>query len=122
MDPILVTTVERGTADAPLLLIDHKGVIGTAIYETISKEITTVFVSSKQPTASATLIHIPYKHRIPEIPNSTYSMIVLVSNDEKDLWEIVKKCLKKAREDATPFIFIVDHAVIDEKMIEKMSS
>ncbi len=120
MDPILVTTVEKETSDTPLLIIDHKGIIGNELYEKTNKELMTAFVSSKKPERSANLIYIPYKHRIPEIPNGSYSIIIYVSDNEKDISEITKKCIVKAKEDGIPFIFIVDYKMVDEKLIEKI--
>src|SRR5579859_2162272 len=120
MDPILVTTVERENTITPLLIIDHKGIVGGAIYEKVHKELTTAFVSGKKPESSASLIYIPYKYRIPEIPNGRYSLIIFVSDNEKDLSEIVRKCIVKAKEDGIPFVFITDYISVNEQLIEKM--
>lgn len=120
MDPILVTTVEKESTITPLLIIDHKGVIGAALYEKVQKELTTVLVSGTLVTHSENLIFLHYKHRIPEIPNGDYSMIIFVFNREKDIHDIVKKCVAKAQEDEIPFIFIVDRSDVDEKFIEKI--
>ncbi len=120
MDPILVTTVERETSDTPLLIIDHKGIIGNALYGKTNKELLTAFVSSQKPERSSNLIYIPYKNRIPEIPNGNYSIIIFVSDNEKDLFDITKKCIAKAKEDGIPFIFIVEYKDVDEKLLEKI--
>ncbi|HSW88098.1 MAG TPA: hypothetical protein VLG12_02955, partial [Candidatus Saccharimonadales bacterium] len=120
MDQILVTTVEKETSDTPFLIIDHKGIIGNELYEKTNKELMTAFVSSKKPDRSANLIYIPYKHRIPEIPNGNYSIIIYVSDNEKDISEITKKCISKAKEDGIPFIFIVDKESVGVQRLEPL--
>src|SRR5579859_6190319 len=87
MDPILVTTVEKETSNTPVLIIDKKGNVGSAIYEKIKKELLTVFVSSKKLEGSENLIHIHYKYHIPEIPNGQYSIIILIFDNEKDIYD-----------------------------------
>src|SRR5258708_3163186 len=120
MEPLLVTTVEKDTSNTPVLIIDRKGIIGSAIQEKVKGELITAFVSSKQPEITDNLIYIPYKHRIPEIPNGQYSIIILISDAEKDLAEIARKSLIKSREDGIPFIFITDYRTAEEKLIGKI--
>src|SRR5579871_1349997 len=120
MDPILVTSVVRDTTNAPVLIIDRRGNIGFSVYERIKSELSTVFVSSKQPPSTQQIIYIPYKHRFPEIPNELYSCIIFVANEEKDLSDLVKKSCAKAKIDGVPFIFICDYSNVAEQLIERM--
>ena len=61
MDPILITKVEKGSANAPVLIIDRQGSIGSAMYERIKQELLVVLISSVQPETKENLIYIPYK-------------------------------------------------------------
>ncbi len=87
------------------LIIDKEGLLGCALAQSFSKDSTVVFVSKATPSADSTIIHIPFKETIPEIPDSQYRCILYVfSKENKDLLEPV---MRKAKEDKTRFLIVV---------------
>ncbi|MCL5113922.1 MAG: DUF4012 domain-containing protein [Patescibacteria group bacterium] len=111
--PAQLLTEEKSTfPDAPILIIDKRGITGGPLALRFSKDTLVVFVSEKKPTqdlsspqGSSNIIHIPYAKKFPTVPDNTYSYMFIV-NDYTYLGESIPTLLKKAERDKSSFILI----------------
>ncbi len=116
--PLLVTTEAR--QDMPALLIDKKGILGKALSEKLREEFLVVFVSQEPPEQTKNIIHIPYRKKIPVIPDHGYSYVFCVYNGEKELLEILPSLIKKAEQDKAKIVFITDARYGSPYLFKKM--
>jgi hypothetical protein len=99
--PLLVTT-ER-TSVLPLLIIDKTGVLGKALAKMLYEQFLVVLVTptiSEELSAKKNIIHIPYRKKIPLIPDNIYSHVFLFYNGEDELLDMLPTFMRKANESA----------------------
>ncbi len=105
--PLLVTT-ER-TSLLPILIIDKSGALGIELARKLYRQFLVVLVSPKIPEEMATernIIHIPYRKKIPLIPDNIYSHVFLYYNGEEEMLDMLPSFMKKANESAGKLFFI----------------
>jgi hypothetical protein len=105
--PLLVTT-ERKTL-LPLLIIDKAGILGPALAEKLQEQFLVVLVT---PTIDETLavkrniIHVPYRKKVPLIPDNIYSHVFIFYNGEDELLDMLPSFMRKTQESAGKLFFI----------------
>ena len=82
---------------APILLIDKTGLIGESLCLKLSKEFLVVFVTKKAlEIESENIIHVPFRRLFPVIPDSKYSHIVIIADEDEDL-EFLPSIIRQAK-------------------------
>ena len=96
----------------PLLIVDKKGIIGIALAQKMQEEFLVVLVSGYALEAHQNTIHIPYRRKIPLVPDNAYSHIFIVYNGEKEVLAMLPAFVKKANEGGAKVFFIthVNHS------------
>src|SRR6266446_2955835 len=92
--------------ETPYLIVDRQDLLGIPLYEQLKNDATVVLVGGKEPSGDEKLIYIPFKIRIPKIPDTVYKQIYFIWDGKQDLLNVLPEFLKKVRADKTPFIFI----------------
>lgn len=90
----LITTEEN--KNLPILIIDKKGLVGGALAATLREQFLIVLVSQRSVEDHKNIIHIPFKKKIPVIPDNSYSHIFVFYNGEDESLEILPSLIKKA--------------------------
>lgn len=103
--------------DKPLLFFDKEGILGTAFVQAFAKEYLCVLVSGQMPTLTQNIIHIPYKKRIPTIPNSQFSHFFLVYSGDRRLLDLLPAFIRKAQTDNTRIIFLLPSRFASEALV-----
>ncbi len=103
--PALITTE---LSNLPLLLVvDKIGAIGEALAKELSKDYLVVFASADKPLEeNKNIIHIPFRRKIPEVPDNNYSKIFILDDGESVTRNSIFSFISKAREGSTPLYFI----------------
>lgn len=109
----LLTEEKSALLDAPILIVDKKGIIGGPLALRLSKDALVVFVSEKEPTqqelsspqSPVNIIHIPYAKKFPTAPDNTYSYMFIIDDDIR-LGESIPTFIKKAQRDKSSFVFV----------------
>ncbi len=91
----------------PILIVDKIGVLGQSLAFSLSKDFLVVLASRSKPDEKSNkIIHIPFKRRIPQIPDNKYKKIFIVDDGDTVTRESVESFIIKAREDDAPLYFI----------------
>ncbi|MBA3724371.1 MAG: DUF4012 domain-containing protein [Candidatus Levybacteria bacterium] len=94
--PHLITSEE--TEKLPILIVDKKGMIGTALAKKLCDQLLVVLVTAAPVDAHENVIHIPHHKRVPTIPDNLYSHIFIIYNGEAELLDMLSGFVDKARE------------------------
>lgn len=103
--PALITSEP---SNLPLfLIVDKIGVIGEALAKEFSKDYLVVFVSPNKPSEeNKNIIHIPFKRKIPEVPDNNYSKIFILDDGQSVTRRSIFSFISKAREANITLYFI----------------
>ncbi len=101
----------------PILVVDKKGTLGSALVTKLSSLSLTVFVSS-QDHPGKNVIAIPFYKKIPRIPNNSFSTIIIFYTGELELEQAIPSFIKKAQETQAKLILITSIFYYKEKMAE----
>ena len=80
----------------PVLIIDKKGIIGTYLANKLKEQFLVVLVSGRQLSYHDNIIHIPYRKKVPIIPDNSYSHYFIFYNGETELLDMLASFVKKA--------------------------
>lgn len=105
MMPALTTNESQSL---PLVLvIDKIGVIGDALAKEFCKDYLVVFASANKPSSeNKNIIHIPFRKRIPEVPDNSYSKIFILDDGESVTRQSAFSFISKARAENALLFFI----------------
>lgn len=117
--PHLVTTVEN--KNLPVLIIDKKGFVGSALADKLMEQFLVVFVSAESGEAHKNIIHIPYRKKIPVIPDNSYSHIFVFYNGEEELLQMLPALMKKANSTAGRLFFLTALGNGSEALYRRLS-
>ena len=90
----------------PILIIDKRGKIGQALVEKLQEQFLVVVVTGRDLEIHDNLVHIPYRKKIPEIPDNKYSHMFVVYNGEEEILAIMPSVMKKANATGAKVLFI----------------
>ncbi|CAN5179042.1 hypothetical protein BH11PAT1_BH11PAT1_2570 [soil metagenome] len=118
MNPYLVAS--ESPQDLPILVIDKAGIIGQALTDKLCQEFLTIFVHGSLRSSGNNIIHVPYKHKLPNIPDDFFSYIFTISESEKDILAQVKAFSNKAKQMNAPLIVIIPSVIASEKLLHAL--
>lgn len=116
--PAFIATEKKPEESA--LIIDKVGVIGEALSKKLSHELLTVLVSRRLgllKNQSENIILLPYKDRLPSIPDHPYSYIFVVDDKTRATRSLLPKFIEKAERDNSQFILLTHISEINQKSI-----
>ena len=91
----------------PILIVDKIGLIGEELANEFSQDYLVVLVSPKRfSQKNGKVIHVPFKRRIPQVPDNRYSKIFIIDDGQKITKKSSFSFIKKAREGNGQFYFI----------------
>lgn len=100
-------THEASISTPPILIVDRIGLIGEELAKEFSQDYLVVLVSPKRfIQKNAKVMHVPFKRRIPQVPDNRYSKIFIVDDGQKITRKSAFSFIEKAREVGSPFYFI----------------
>src|SRR5579885_216265 len=118
--PVLITTEEK--QNLPILIVDKAGRIGGLLAEKLQEQFLVVVVTGKETVNGKNIIHIPYRRRIPLIPDNTYSHMFLVYNGDQTLLEMLPSFVKKANQTNSRVLFITSIFETNEKLFRYLAN
>ncbi len=118
--PHLIASEENNSL--PILIIDKKGIIGTALANKLKDQFLVVLVSGKQLEFHNNIVHIPYRKKIPVIPDNSYSHIFVFYHGEEEILEILLPLIKKANETAARLFFFASLINSSEQLFRRLSN
>jgi hypothetical protein len=108
------------TSSLPILIVDHEGSIGLALYEQLRGYVQTVLVGSRQPVHSDNLLFLPFKEAISRIPEDPYSHILYIPVSEKELFDYLSSMAKKANIDGALLLVMIPLSIASSSVLEKI--
>ncbi len=102
----------------PILIVDKKGIIGRLLARKLGKHFLVVLVSSGGGVSEEKVIHVPFRKKIPEIPDNYYSHMFLIERDG-ELFHPISSFIKKARNDSSSLILIQSIRASTRKTLEE---
>lgn len=106
--------------NAPILIVDRAGIIGNALAEKLSGDTQVVLVSEKQ-TSLDNVIFVPFTKRFPVIPDSIYSHIFVIDDEDSVTGDSLSSFLKKAQNDRSVLVIashIKNQNLINNALLE----
>jgi len=116
--PLLVTTEE--IPKFPILIVDKKGFIGKALTKILRDQYLVVLVTASSVERHDNVIHIPYRRRIPLIPDNAYSHVFLVYNGETEMLDMLSSFEEKAESVKARLLFISSLSLSSSKLFNKI--
>lgn len=92
--PFLVTSEEG--KKLPILVMDKKGFLGAALADRLKEQFLVILVSGRDFAFHKNIIHIPYRKKIPVIPDNSYSHMFIFSEGEEEVLAMLPAFMKKA--------------------------
>ncbi len=127
--PILVTSEEN--PNLPLLIVDKKGMMGPLLAKRLQEQFLVVLVSPDLIGVSPSereklevhknIIHIPYRKKIPVIPDNFYSHTFIIYNGEEEILDMLPSFMKKANETGGKLFFITSLLHSNEILFRHLS-
>ncbi len=102
--PYLVTS-ETGK-HPPLLIIDKKGTMGLSLVNQLRDQFLSVFVTGHDVPITRQVIHIPYRKKIPRVPDDRYSHMFIFYNGEQEILDMLPALVRKAEQTNSKLLFI----------------
>ncbi len=116
--PALIT---KESNNLPLILVvDKIGIIGEALAEEFSKDYLVILVSAQSLPASKNIVHIPFKRKIPQVPDNKYLKIFIIDDGESITKKFPFSFIGRARENNAPLYFIASLRNIDVTHAEEI--
>lgn len=118
--PYLVAT--ESTKHPPLLIIDKKGTMGLPLVQKLREQFLVVFVTGVEVPISRQVIHIPYRRKVPKVPDDVYSHMFVFYNGEEEILEMLPALMKKAHETNATLLFITSLLHTSPQLSRRLSN
>ena len=106
MKPPVLKIHELNTLQ-PILIVDRIGVIGEALAQELCNDYLIVLVSPRVLSEkNEKIVHLPFKRKIPQVPDNRYSKIFIVDDGELVTRQSAFSFITKARETTAALFFI----------------
>ncbi len=113
---------EVSSSTPPILIVDKIGLIGEELAKEFSQDYLVVLVSPRKfSKTNGRVVHIPFKRRIPQVPNNRYSKIFVVDDGQKITRKSAFSFIEKAREVNAPLYFIGSVRNTDVKYADEIA-
>lgn len=104
---------------SPILIVDQHGLVGKALAVRIQQTYLTVFVSAEK-LEEPNVISVPFKQKIPKIPNNSFSHLFLMYQGERELENALPSFVRKAKDTDAQLIFITTIFHYQDKIARKL--
>lgn len=104
----------------PILIIDKQGMIGGALAHVLREQFLVVIVTSSDMKRHENLVHVPYRKKLPLIPDNAYSHIFLIYHGEKELLETLSLFEQKAEATNAKLFFITSLLLSSPKLFSRL--
>lgn len=104
---------------SPILVVDKQGDLGAALATRLQYTYLTIFVGNKKIDEKNVIV-VPFKNKIPKIPDNSFSHLFLLYQGEKELENALPSFVKKARETNARLIFITSIFYYQDKIARRL--
>lgn len=116
--PTLVA--QESSKHTPLLIIDKKGRLGNELAKKLQEQFLVVLVSEEEDARHNNVIHIPFKRKIPIIPDNYYSHMFLFYNGEEEILDMLPSVNKKAIQTNARLLFITSLPFLSPELFRRL--
>lgn len=113
--------MENSQQQLPILIIDKHGTMGVDLAEKLQEQFLIVLVSGEALEKHQNTIHIPYRKKIPLIPDNAYSHIFVFYNGEEEILDILPPLMKKAHDSRGKLLFITSLFYSSKSLFVRLS-
>ncbi len=117
--PYLVTSEDNRSF--PILIIDKKGLVGSALANKLKEQFLVVLVSGHMLEFHNNIVHIPYRKKVPVIPDNSYSHIFVIYNGEEEVLEMLPSLIKQANNTGGRVFFLTTLIHSSEQLFKRLS-
>lgn len=118
--PQLIASEEKN--QSPILIIDKKGTMGELLAKQFSEQFLTVLVSSPELELYKNIIHVPYRKKVPVIPDNHYSHMFVFYNGENEILDILPAFIKKVNATNSKLFFITSLPYSSAELFRKLEN
>lgn len=122
-------TIEKkqSLSDELILIVDKQGFIGSRIILELkkqAKEIQIVFVSQNatelQGDRAQNVLFVPYRKKIPIIPNGNYSYMFIIYDGEEETMDAISAFITKAKQVNAKLVFSLPLALYSKSIVDSI--
>lgn len=108
--------------EKPILIVDKVGSLGHILLTTLVRRHVVIYVSKEEPSPLPQAIYIPFRRKIPVIPDTSFSHLFVVYQGEQELLTALPAFVKKARESRAKLFLLTSVFYLNEKGIQVFHS
>src|SRR5258708_25081159 len=117
--PLLITSEE--ISKQPVLIVDKDGFLGSALTRILRDQFLVVVITARNVEHHDNVVHVPYRRKIPLIPDNAYSHIFVIYNGETELLDMLSSFEKKAEVVKARVLFITSLHYSTPKLFNKLA-
>jgi hypothetical protein len=104
-----------------VLVVDKTGILGERLAQSLSQDYLVIFVSKIFPSENKNIVHIPFKGKIPQVPDNKYEMLFIIDDESSITKESVISFITLARGSQASLYFLTSIRSIDSKHAESIT-
>ncbi len=108
---------QETTPDSKILIIDKRGIIGDALARSLLGDFSVALVTNAHLQDSLPYLHIPFKAKIPRIPDDSFSHIFLLFEGENELINLLPQFSRKAQSVGSPLVLLTSIYCMNKEKI-----
>lgn len=116
--PVMITREE--IAALPILIVDKKGIMGTSLAKVLREQFLVVIVTAHEQEKHNNVVHVPYRRKIPTIPDNAYSHIFAIYNGESELLDMLPAFEEKAEAVKARLLFITSLLYSSKSLFDRL--
>jgi len=118
--PVLIST--ESVDKSPLLILDKKGIMGVTLAKQLHEQYLVVLATDSELDVHKNIIHIPYRKKIPTIPDNHYSHLFVFYNGESEILDMLPALMKKANTSRANLVFVTSLPYSNPELFRRLNS
>lgn len=115
--PFTTDTAQQPFKKKHLLVVDKKGTLGLSLITMLKDQFSIVFVSKLDPAIGQSVLHVPFRKRIPTIPDDAYTHVVVFQNEVGEVDDFLLEVIAKARTEKAVCLFATSLGCYSESLL-----
>ncbi len=101
--------------EKPILIVDKAGTLGHVLLKILVRRHVVIYVSKEDPSPLPQAVYIPFKRKIPVIPDTSFSHLFVVYQGEHELLNALPAFMEKARESKAKLFILTSIFHVSDK-------
>src|SRR5689334_10497013 len=104
-----------------VLVVDKIGLLGNELAVSLAQDYLVIFASKIRPTENKNIVHIPFKGKIPVVPDNKYEKLFIIDDASTITKESVTSFISLARGNQAGLYFLTSIRNIDSQYAQSIT-